>query len=78
MILNHFLLLLRHNQLAVKHFLQDNRPLFTALVTSETPGVSSFTSDASAGDGESGRCMARLHHNRTVIGMIIKNSCYPR
>lgn len=46
MILNHFLLLLRHNQLAVKHFLQDNRPLFTALVTSETPGVSSFTSDA--------------------------------
>ncbi|KAK8818906.1 hypothetical protein WA577_003016 [Blastocystis sp. JDR] len=45
-ILNHFLLLLRHNQLAVKHFLQDNRPLFTALVTSETPGVSSFTSDA--------------------------------
>ena len=46
MILNHFLLLLRHNQLAVKHFLQDNRPLFTALVTSETPGVSYFTSDA--------------------------------
>lgn len=46
MILNHFLLLLRHSQLAVKHFLQDNRPLFTTLVTSETPGVSSFTSDA--------------------------------
>ena len=46
MILNHFLLLLRHNQLAVKQFLQDNRPLFTALVTSETPAVSSFTSDA--------------------------------
>ena len=46
MILNHFLLLLRHSQLAAKHFLQDNRPLFTALVTSETPGVSSFTSDA--------------------------------
>lgn len=30
----------------MKQFLQDNRPLFTSLVTSETPGVSVFTSDA--------------------------------
>lgn len=46
LVLNHFLLLLRHSQLTVKQFLQDNRPLFTSLVTSETPVVSSFTSDA--------------------------------